>query len=85
MSKEDILNKQVDEDELKKVNGGGTADGPGGCAQSYYLEKCTASVEKGSDCWSTDYCSLFNRWYHLKSEEQKLKEPVQTTCSSVYH
>lgn len=73
MSKEDILNKKVDEKELKEVNGGvgAGADGHGGCSGAYYKEICSATVEKDSWCLSDDWCFMFDCTYSRTPEGSK--------------
>lgn len=63
MSKEEILDKQVDKEELEKVSGGGKAVGEGGCTKSYYREPCDKTVEVNSDCWTNDYCEFTHTKY----------------------
>lgn len=61
--KKDIMSQKLDEAELETVTGGGSADGPGYCDANYYAEHCWATVEKGSDCWGTDYCTIYHENY----------------------
>ena len=60
--KKDILNKELSDEELKAVNGGG-AKGSGACNGAYYEESCDATMEKGSWCWSNDYCAAWDSTY----------------------
>ena len=60
--KKDILNKELSDEELKAVNGGG-AKGPGACYGAYYVQKCDATVEQGSSCWRNDFCFAFSTNY----------------------
>ena len=54
-TKKEILDKELSDEELKAVNGGG-ACGPGGCQGAYYEESCDATVEGDSWCGSNDFC-----------------------------
>lgn len=62
LDKEKILKQDVADDELKAVSGGWAA-GNGGCKESYYVQKCAATVEKGSWCNTNDWCNVFSVTY----------------------
>lgn len=42
----------------------GSAGGNGNCGFDYYEGPCSATVEKGSWCWSNDYCTWVEVTYH---------------------
>ena len=72
------LGKELDEDELTAVSGGGCdtpfggAEGPGGCRYNWYQEQCAATVEEDSWCGSNDWCQTYDETYH--------KLPYTTQC-----
>jgi hypothetical protein len=75
MEKTQILGQKLDDDELDAISGGGRASGVGGCSSDYYYENCGATVEKGSDCWGVDFCTVTNSRMHK----------VDGGCSSNYY
>ena len=42
----------------------GSAGGNGNCGFDYYEGACSATVEKGSWCWSNDWCQWVDVWYY---------------------
>ena len=38
----------------------------GGCDKAFYKQKCKATVEHGSWCWSNDLCSRWSENYTIK-------------------
>lgn len=70
--KNEILGEKYDTEEMEAVSGGGslgpvkrvkTPDTHGGCNKNYYRQDCTATVEKGSHCWSNDWCIRWSETY----------------------
>lgn len=82
--KNSILGQKLDDDELDVVSGGrikcwtnryqgkcseNSAPGNGLCSWTFIVEKCSDTVEKGSSCWSGDYCTTFSTTYTKWVEE----------------
>ena len=63
------LGKELDEDELTAVSGGGCdnpfggSPGPGGCKLNYFKKECAATVEEGSWCGTNDWCDQWDERY----------------------
>ena len=57
-----LLNRELDEKELDSISGGSAA-GPGGCQNNWYIKECAATVEKGSWCGSNDWCDTWDELY----------------------
>ena len=57
-----LLNRELDEKELDSISGGSAA-GPGGCQNNWYIKECAATVEKGSWCGSNDWCEEWDERY----------------------
>lgn len=69
-NKKKILDQQPNEKELEAVQGGFSL-GTGNCSGAYYVEKCTATVEKNSWCSSDDWCAIADSTYEMTEEAKK--------------
>lgn len=69
-----VFSRELDAKELDTVTGGRALDdgipgggikGPkvGSCTGTYFAEKCTATVEDRSVCWTDDWCLIWDSVY----------------------
>lgn len=83
MSKEEILNKKLDEKELESTNGGACtamgSKGTGNCESVYYKESCVATVGEDSWCLSNDWCSSISSTYTKKDKTERIN-PRNPSC-----